>query len=92
MFSCVNHWQNYMKITNDAAILSISPDTRLLEHPDFDVGTITGTPALWNLLPVSVEVIVYLLCNNTILFLHKQLNRNCHHSANTQKSPLERCF
>lgn len=65
-----------MKIPNDAAIPNTVADMRLFECPHLDVGTITSTTALGNLLPVSGEVIVCLPCGNTFLVLNKLLNRN----------------
>lgn len=36
----------YMNIADDTAIPNIDSKMKLLEHPDLDVGTLIGTPAL----------------------------------------------
>lgn len=64
----------YMKIADDI----VKP----LEHPDLDVGTLTGTAA---------KVTVYLSCSDAILVLHRQVDRVslfCQHTEVSRRGLL----
>lgn len=72
----------YMKIADDIVISNTDPEMKPLEHPDLDVGTLTGTPA---------KVTVYLSCGDAILVLHRQVDRVslfCQHTEVSRRGVL----
>lgn len=72
----------YMKIADDIVISNTDPEMKPLEHPDLDVGTLTGTPA---------KATMYLSCGDAILVLHRQVDRVslfCQHTEVSRRGVL----